>query len=126
MNKAELLEALAAQTGQTKGEVCKTLEALLEILGSTLAKGNKLLLVGFGSFETQHRAARSGRNPQTGAPIEIAEATLPKFTPSKALKDRMAKPKKSKESPARKLQGKKLKRPRQNSPFDRCGDWLGN
>lgn len=111
MNKAELLDALSGQTGQTKDEIAKTLDALLDTIGATLAKGDKLLLVGFGTFEIQHRAARTGRNPQTGAPIEIPEATLPKFSPGKLLKDRIAeahkpketpkaKPKKAKESPA--------------------------
>jgi nucleoid DNA-binding protein len=90
MNKTELITALAEQTGQTKAEVTGTLDALLETIGATLAQGDKLLLVGFGTFETQHRAARAGRNPQTGAAIEIAESTSPKFTPGKALKDRVA------------------------------------
>jgi DNA-binding protein HU-beta len=99
MNKAELLDALSGQTGQTKDEVSKTLDALLDIIGSTLAKGDKLLLVGFGTFEIQHRAARAGRNPQTGAAIEIAEATLPKFSPGKLLKDRVAEAHRPKETP---------------------------
>ena len=90
MNKAELITALADQTGQTKAEVTGTLDALLDIIGATLAQGDKLQLTGFGSFETHHRAARAGRNPQTGEAIEIAESTSPKFTPGKLLKDRVA------------------------------------
>ena len=90
MNKAELITVLADQTGQTKAEVTATLDALLETIAATLVQGDKLLLTGFGSFETHRRAARDGRNPQTGEAIAIAEATVPKFTPAKALKDRVA------------------------------------
>jgi len=90
MNKAELITAIADQTGQTKVDVTETLDALLDIIGATLAQGDKLQLTGFGIFETQHRAARAGRNPQTGEAIEIAESTSPKFTPGKALKERVA------------------------------------
>jgi len=107
MNKAELLQSLSEQTGQHKDDISKTLDALLETIGATLAKGDKLLLVGFGTFEAQHRAARTGRNPQTGEPIEIAEATLPKFTPGKALKDRVAEAHKPKEAPKPKKAKKK-------------------
>jgi len=90
MNKAGLITALADQTGQNKAEVTRTLDALMETIGATLAQGGRLLLVGFGTFDIQHRSARAGRNPQTGVAIEIAEATLPKFSPGKALKDRVA------------------------------------
>jgi DNA-binding protein HU-beta len=90
MNKAELIDALATQTGQTKADLSRTLEVLLDTITTTLIKGEKLQLIGFGTFETQHRAARTGRNPQTGASLEIAAATLPKFTPGKALKDQVA------------------------------------
>jgi nucleoid DNA-binding protein len=105
MNKAELIDALAAQTGYTKAELSRTLEALLETITVTLAAGGKLQLIGFGTFETQHRAARTGRNPQTGASLEIAEATLPKFTPGKALKDRVAEAHKPKAAPAKTPKG---------------------
>lgn len=90
MNKAELITAIADHTGQTKVDVTQTLDALLDIIGATLAHGDKLHLTGFGVFETQHRAARAGRNPQTGAAIAIAGSTSPKFTPGKALKERVA------------------------------------
>ncbi len=102
MNKSELIDTLSDQTGQTKEEVTKTLNALLDTIGSTLAKGDKLLLVGFGTFEPNRRAGRTGRNPQTGEPIEIAEAVLPKFTPGKLLKDRIAEAHKPKEAPSAK------------------------
>ncbi len=109
MNKEQLLNTLAEQTGQHKDEITKTLNALLDTIGDTLAKGDKLLLVGFGTFELRKRAARPGRNPQTGEPIQIEAAILPQFSPGKLLKDRVAeahkpkppaaKPKKAKKKP---------------------------
>jgi nucleoid DNA-binding protein len=102
MNKAELIDALAAQTGQAKTDINRILEALLDTITTTLIQGEKLQLIGFGTFETQHRAARTGRNPQTGASLEIAAATLPKFTPGKALKDRVAAAHQPKAAPAEK------------------------
>jgi DNA-binding protein HU-beta len=90
MNKAELITAIADQTGQAKADVIETLDALLDIIGTTLAHGDKLQLTGFGIFAAQHREARAGRNPQTGEAIDIAASTSPKFTPGKALKDRVA------------------------------------
>jgi DNA-binding protein HU-beta len=107
MNKAELLDAIADQTGQTKTDIAQSLDALLETVGATLAKGDKVQLVGFGTFEPQHRAARTGRNPQTGAAIEIAEATFPKFTPGKLLKDRVVEAHRPKEVPSSKSKKKK-------------------
>ncbi len=117
MNKAELLQSLSEQTGQDKDEVAKTLDALLDVIGSTLAKGDKLLLVGFGTFELQRRAARTGRNPQTGEPLLIPEAVLPKFSPGKLLKDRIAEAHKPK-APAPKAKTKKAKEatPAQEAP----------
>jgi nucleoid DNA-binding protein len=116
MNKTELITALADQTGQTKAEVTGTLDALLETIGATLAQGEKLQLTGFGSFETQHRAARAGRNPQTGAAIEIAETTLPKFTPGKALKDRVAEAHKPKPPPPQATPEARKPKPKAASP----------
>lgn len=89
MNKAELIDSIAEKTGHTQADTIKTLDALLETIEATVAGGDKVQLVGFGNFEPHHRAARAGRNPQTGEPIEIAEATLPKFTPGKLFKDRV-------------------------------------
>ena len=89
MNKAELIDAITEKTGQTQADTIKTIDALMETIEATVAKGDKVLLVGFGTFEPQHRAARAGRNPQTGEPLEIAEATLPKFTPGKSFKERV-------------------------------------
>ncbi len=89
MNKAELINSISEKTGHTQVDTLKTLDALLETIEATVAGGDKVQLVGFGTFEPQHRAARAGRNPQTGEPIEIAEATLPKFTPGKLFKDKV-------------------------------------
>ncbi len=89
MNKAELIGSIADKTGHTLADTIKTLDALLETIEATVALGDKVQLVGFGTFEPQHRAARTGRNPQTGEPLEIAEATFPKFTPGKSFKERV-------------------------------------
>jgi DNA-binding protein HU-beta len=89
MNKAELIDSITEKTGHTQADTIKTIDALMETIEATVAKGDKVLLVGFGTFEPHHRAARPGRNPQTGEPLEIAEATLPKFTPGKLFKDRV-------------------------------------
>ena len=90
MNKAELIDAVSGQTGQAKTDTAQTLDALLDAIGSALAKGEKVQLVGFGTFEPQHRAARTVRNPQTGAAIEIAARKVPVFTAAKILKDAAA------------------------------------
>ena len=82
MNKSELVEALAKKTGATKKATEETLNAFVEVVEATLKKGDKVQLVGFGSFE-----ARKGRNPQTGEEIKIAAATVPAFKAGKALKD---------------------------------------
>ncbi len=99
MNKAELINSISEKTGHTQVDTIKTLDALLEIIEATVAGGDKVQLVGFGTFEPQHRAARSGRNPQTGEPMEIAEATLPKFTPGKLFKDKVVDAHKPKPKP---------------------------
>jgi len=99
MNKTELIDSIADKTDQTKADAANFLDALLETIEATVAKGDKVQLVGFGTFEPQHRAARTGRNPQTGEPLEIAEATLPKFTPGKLFKDRVVEAHKPKTKP---------------------------
>jgi DNA-binding protein HU-beta len=106
MNKAELIDAIADKTGQTRADTTNALDALLETIEATVAGGGKVLLVGFGTFEPQHRAARAGRNPQTGEPIEIAEATVPKFTPGKSFKDRVVEAHKPKSKPEASAKGK--------------------
>lgn len=90
MNKSELIDAVAEKTGQTKGDTGKSLDALIDVIIEAVVAGDKVQLVGFGTFEPQHRAARSGRNPATGAAIEIAASTAPKFTAGKAFKDKVA------------------------------------
>ena len=87
MNKAEMIDALAQNAGLNKKEAETALNAVLDTIRQTLARGEKLQLVGFGSFETKQRAARKGRNPQTGEEIDIAAAVIPVFKPGKQLKE---------------------------------------
>ena len=87
MNKAELVEALAKETGATKKAAEQSLNAIKEIISKSLKKGDKVQLVGFGSFEVRKRAARKGRNPQTGEEIKIPASKSPVFKAGKALKD---------------------------------------
>ena len=86
-SKTELIDFVAAQTELPKSETAKTVNALLDVIKNELAKGEKVALVGFGTFEVRERAARKGRNPQTGEEIEIAASKIPAFKPGKALKD---------------------------------------
>ena len=87
MNKAELVNAMATETGLSK----KDAEKALNSFSGELAKKEKVQLVGFGTFETRKRAARSGRNPQTGEELKIAASTVPAFKAGKALKDKVNK-----------------------------------
>lgn len=87
MNKSELIDAIAASADLPKAAAGRALDATLDAVTSALTKGESVALVGFGTFTTKERAARDGRNPQTGATIKIAAATLPTFKPGKALKD---------------------------------------
>ncbi|NVH78156.1 HU family DNA-binding protein [Paraburkholderia sp. JPY432] len=87
MNKQELIDAVAAKTGTTKAETAETLDALIGTLTSALTQGDTVQLIGFGSFSTRARTARVGRNPATGAEIQIAAAKTVKFTAGKAFKD---------------------------------------
>lgn len=87
MNKSELIDAIAASADIPKTTAGRALDAMLEAVTDTLQKGNSVALVGFGTFSVKERAARTGRNPQTGKPLKIAAATLPAFKPGKALKD---------------------------------------
>ena len=91
MNKTELVSALAEKADVTKKDAEKVLSAFIDVVGDTLKKGDKIQLVGFGTFETRERAARQGKNPQTGAKIKIAACTVPAFKAGKALKDLIAK-----------------------------------
>ncbi len=87
MNKTELTDAVAEAAGLTKADAAKALDAVLNSISGTLASGEQVSLIGFGTFLVRDRAARTGRNPQTGAEIKIAAAKVPAFKPGKALKD---------------------------------------
>ena len=87
MNKTELIAAVAAQTGLTKKDAEQAVNAALDTITAEIAKGEKVALAGFGTFETKHREARTGRNPLTGAAVEIAASNTPAFKPGKAMKD---------------------------------------
>ena len=87
MNKTELIAAVAEKAGLTKKDVEKTITATLETVKEVVAKGDKVQVVGFGTFEVSERAAREGRNPQSGEPMTIAASKAPKFKAGKALKD---------------------------------------
>ena len=96
MNKTELVDAIAAAADITKVQAGKALEAVLESVTETLKKGDKVTLIGFGTFETRERAARTGRNPQTGKEIQIAASITPAFKAGKQLKDALNDPAKGK------------------------------
>ena len=87
MNKTELIVAMADQAGISKKDAEKALKAFTDVVADELKKGGKVQLVGFGTFEVSERAAREGRNPQTGESIMIAASKTPKFKAGKALKD---------------------------------------
>ena len=87
MNKSDLIAAVAAKTGETKKNAEASINALIDVIAETLASGDKIQLVGFGSFEVRTRAARKGRNPQTGKEMKIAAKKAPVFKAGKALKD---------------------------------------
>ncbi|MBN6187338.1 HU family DNA-binding protein [Aneurinibacillus sp. BA2021] len=87
MNKTELIEKVAESTEMTKKQASQAVDAILDSISSALKSGEKVQLIGFGNFESRERAARKGRNPQTGEEIEIAATKVPAFSPGKALKD---------------------------------------
>ena len=87
MNKAELVAAVAAKTGDTKKAAEASVDAFVSAVKESLKKGEKVQLVGFGSFEVRKRAARKGRNPQTGAEMKIPASKAPVFKAGKALKE---------------------------------------
>ena len=87
MNKTELVAAMAEQANITKKDAEAALKAFTDTVAAELKKGEKVQLVGFGTFEVSTRAAREGRNPQTGAVMKIAASKAPKFKAGKALKD---------------------------------------
>jgi DNA-binding protein HU-beta len=87
MTKAELVEKMAKDADISKAAAGKTLESLIDAIVKTVKKGNKVALVGFGTFSVSKRKARTGRNPQTGATIKIAARKVPRFAAGKAFKD---------------------------------------
>ena len=87
MNKNELVEAIAEKMGTTKKEAEAAVSAFTETVKEALVDGKKVQIIGFGNFEVHERAARKGRNPQTGKEIEIPASKVPAFKPGKGLKD---------------------------------------
>jgi len=87
MNKAELIDAVATKSDLTKQDSKKAVDALLETISNTLANEEKIQLIGFGTFEVRERAARTGRNPQTGEEMMIPASKVPAFKPGKELKE---------------------------------------
>lgn len=87
MNKTELVAAIAENAGLTKKQAETSVNAFIDVVTTELTKGEKIQLIGFGTFEVAERAARTGKNPQTGAKIEIPASKTPKFKAGKALKD---------------------------------------
>ena len=87
MNKNELVEAIAEKMGTTKKEAEAAVSAFTETVKEALVDGKKVQIIGFGTFEVRERAARKGRNPQTGKEIEIPASKVPAFKPGKGLKD---------------------------------------
>jgi nucleoid DNA-binding protein len=87
MNKQELIEKVVKETGATKALAGKVLESAMGNIGKTLKKGDSITFVGFGTFKTSIRKARTARNPRTGEAIKIAKRRVPRFSAGKALKD---------------------------------------
>lgn len=106
MNKSELIDAVAEKTGHTKTDIGKTLDALIDVISTTVSNGDSVALIGFGTFKSAHRAAREGRNPATGETIQVAETTLPKFQPGASFKAAVAEAASAKKKPAAKAKKK--------------------
>ncbi|BAU57220.1 HU family DNA-binding protein [Halorhodospira halochloris] len=87
MNKSELIEAVADSADLSKAAASRAVDAMVESITDALKEGDQVTLVGFGTFSVRERAARTGRNPQTGETIEIPASKVPGFKPGKALKD---------------------------------------
>lgn len=91
MNKTELINAISTETGLSKKDTEATLNSFINVVSNQLAKKDKIQLVGFGTFETRERSARTGRNPQTNEEIKIPASTAPVFKAGKALKEKVNK-----------------------------------
>ncbi len=96
MNKSELVTALAAKTALSRKDAEKTINAFVDVASDSLAKGEKIQLIGFGTFLVKDRPARTARNPRTGEEITIAASKAPAFKAGKALKDKVNVPAKKK------------------------------
>lgn len=90
MNKGELVDAIADKTGVTKKQADVTLSAAVDVIIDAVSDGDKVTLVGFGSFEPRDRKARNGRNPQTGKKLKIAATRVPAFSAGKLFKEKVA------------------------------------
>lgn len=91
MNKSELINHISEDADISKAAAARALNSFIDNVGNSITKGQTVSLIGFGTFSQKKRAARAGRNPQTGVAIKIAAAKVVKFTPGKALKDRVNK-----------------------------------
>ena len=89
MNKSDLVDAVAGRADMSKAEAGRAVDAVLGSVGDALGNGDSVSLVGFGTFSVRHRAARMGRNPQTGATMQIAASKVPGFKAGKALNDKV-------------------------------------
>lgn len=96
MNKADLINHIAGETGLTKSQAESAINSFTGAVSKSLSNGEPVTLIGFGTFSVAERSARTGRNPQTGATLKIAAKKLPKFSAGKALKDVVHKPAKKK------------------------------
>ena len=94
MNKSDLIAEISKKTNLTKKDSDLAISTFFEVVSKQLSKGEKIQIVGFGTFETRHRKARIGRNPSTGEEIKIADSIVPAFKAGKALKDAVSKSKK--------------------------------
>ncbi|MDJ0952557.1 MAG: HU family DNA-binding protein [Acidimicrobiia bacterium] len=90
MNKADLIDQVAARTGQTKVAAAATIEAMMGVIIDTLSEGESVTLSGFGTFEPKQRRARTGRNPRTGVAVPIPPKTVPAFRPGNTFKDALS------------------------------------
>lgn len=91
MNKNELIAAVAEKAGTSKKDAAAAVDSVINVITEALQNGEKIQLVGFGTFEVKERAARTGKNPRTGETVEIAAAKVPGFKAGKALKDAVSK-----------------------------------
>jgi DNA-binding protein HU-beta len=107
MNKSELVDAIASKADVTKKDADEILSALIDTIIDSVSSGDKVTLVGFGTFEARQRQAREGRNPSTGKPIQIPATTVPAFSAGKAFKEKVAPEKAAPAAAEPKAKGKK-------------------